>query len=1662
MDRNNAMRAMFCVAVGSAGVLLGAATGLDTGVDSKNATEFAAILSGAAANAGAGIVGATLHNGIKDGYSSVASRLREAAEKGKLPRNHDMLRALRRSHLNAVQFIVTTHADLARADRSEFDWPLVKRFTREIERWIADELKEVEKDNFLSGIESSGINDEFRLLIDNSSEDNAPELLAEVGRRGTLSALEEIRLALAVEVPGSFCDVFLGSSGASVGWMLATHAFFAEKLKTDPRLQAAVFGQRLSSIQTGIFDLGQRLASVQASIADIDQRLASRLAAIEKAIASQPRQAEAADGEALLSAVSAIVARIPGEEDFAKIIAAVLAATRPTDAWAAFRAARDAGTRFDELRATFFGREAELDVLDAWVNDADSSLGLVTAEAGTGKSALLAAWGARRRAIGDTVVQHFISRNLPATTSAIDTLRHLAQQLRVLDRSNAPLPGNEGELLDLLAARLTIDHPSGRLIVIVDGLDELATLWSDRFVRQLGVGVHVVVSCRATPGTWPRPLAPWDVSFDTTAQHSIQPARLHLSPLAVADLLVWLEELIGYLGAAEVDALARAIHETTDGLPLFIKLVLDDLKARLPSLACREDRIAFVSGLPQPFADYAAAELRAVQAAVPEMSETIEALFALLAVARSPLGVADLNSLMAIGAFDVALGEDIPRLNLDRLGHGVIRWLDVRGEGRAASLAFAHPRLATVFAAALAELEDSAARALISWSGKALVPQAETTASLYGLLHLPGHLIKRSDYRAAANLLMEPSFIRRRLTIFGVGSAASHMIADWVTIRDDYSTKMAARHRRFWRNSATFGFTVLGNDRFNISAIACLMADLGLSSVAGALSIDRPDLIPQSEAAVLGHSEWVNDAFLLADGRVLSWGQGNALQIWEADCTLAADMQGHTAPVQGALQLSNGNILSWGQDHMLRLWSPDGIEGPVLVGHQDYIEGARELTAGHILSWSADRTLRTWSSDGEPKVVVYGHEFTVSHAFELKDRQIFSLDVMGRARLSQIDGSTGHFLEGHRKDVLGALALEDGGILSWSSDNSLRIWRFDRAECVSIEKPIHRQSWRSSDFIGALQMSNKRILSWGMGYLRKFVNARGKNELKSTYILQLWEVTGIAGPIIGVHHDRINGVIELCDGSVLCWDDGGDIRLWSTHDGPDLAFIGHEAAVNGVLVRTDGSILSWSDDGTIRLWTAEGVQVQVIRCPSGSVRRVLELGNDRILSWGGEKFLRLWAIENSYEDIDGARRRNLSSAIVLTDGRILSWGEDSDLVIWSVSGKLEQVLEGHRDEICGALELSDGRICSWSLDGTLRLWGGDGTIGPVLQGHGAWVGGALQLSAGYIISWSEDSVAGLPQEGHYEQNELDGIVFEVVSSSRTPASLGHGSTLRVWTSDGAHVATLEGHTAKINGALEMRNGEVVSWSDDRSLILWSTSGRIRFTLTGHNDSIKGAFELSDGRICSWSLDATLRIWATDGTPGPVLKGYQADLLGASRLTGNRILTWGSESLPYFQEDFRTATEDNDLEDSEFLTFDASYGDGPSILCIWTADGDHIKTLEGHRGRINGAMELSRGSILSWGSDKTLRIWGCDGSHGPILEGHISEVLGAIEVIDQRFLSWCQSGALRFWTVEGSLLGVWFSPAGAIDHVESAFNSNVSVVSGNTVFLVNIESIIQFT
>jgi WD40 repeat protein len=199
------------------------------------------------------------------------------------------------------------------------------------------------------------------------------------------------------------------------------------------------------------------------------------------------------------------------------------------------------------------------------------------------------------------------------------------------------------------------------------------------------------------------------------------------------------------------------------------------------------------------------------------------------------------------------------------------------------------------------------------------------------------------------------------------------------------------------------------------------------------------------------------------------------------------------------------------------------------------------------------------------------------------------------------------------------------------------------------------------------------------------------------------------------------------------------------------------------------------------------------------------------------------------------------------------------------------------------------------------------------------------------------------------------------------------------------IRVFDGHAGEVNGACELTDGRVCSWSDDGTLRLWSGDAIPTTIVEGHTGPVTGVIALRDDRILSWSADRTLRIWTADGAEAATLEGHTRNVLGARELRDGRLLSWAADDT----------------------------------LRLWTPQGGDVRILPGHERRVCGACELGDGRLLSWSEDCTLRLWAANGDPIEVLRGHRFWLEGATELPDGRILSWSRDGQLRLWDSKGA-------------------------------------------
>jgi len=387
----------------------------------------------------------------------------------------------------------------------------------------------------------------------------------------------------------------------------------------------------------------------------------------------------------------------------------------------------------DYTQQPFEGREEEKRQLDEFLTNNSSGVLLVTAAAGFGKSALLSHWQ-KTRQDDFFIAYHCFSYRYEKTRSVSEAYRHLLKQLYYYHKiKNGQFPNDENGMRDILMGMLRepVSEDGKRLVIVLDGLDE-ADKTFEPFFTSLSAGVFVIASARAEKGEKPKYLRNWT---DNAQQ------RLPLERLPREAIPKWLEQISELATYSQDEDFVTRLDETTDGFPLYLRYLLDDLRQ---AAIKRQDVQAVLKDSPGGFTDYVKEQFGQL-AKIKEIKRQrkVQKLFALLSVALGALSKHDIQHLTRLTAWDLA---DLP--------WQATRWFSIQAD----IYSFAHPLLAQEFCGVLEDQASSAEGELIKYCAK-----WQKNHSDYVLRHYAEHLRKAKRWEELYKLARDEEFASAQL-----------------------------------------------------------------------------------------------------------------------------------------------------------------------------------------------------------------------------------------------------------------------------------------------------------------------------------------------------------------------------------------------------------------------------------------------------------------------------------------------------------------------------------------------------------------------------------------------------------------------------------------------------------------------------------------------------------------------------------------------------------------------------------------------------------------------------------------------------------------------------------------------------------------------------------
>jgi WD40 repeat protein len=543
----------------------------------------------------------------------------------------------------------------------------------------------------------------------------------------------------------------------------------------------------------------------------------------------------------------------------------------------------------------------------------------------------------------------------------------------------------------------------------------------------------------------------------------------------------------------------------------------------------------------------------------------------------------------------------------------------------------------------------------------------------------------------------------------------------------------------------------------------------------------------QQLLACRGHTGWIWSVTFSPDGQVIaSSSQDQTVKLWDTStgqCLSTLDgLYGHNGGIWSVTFSPQGTILASGsEDQTVKLWDTStGQCLKTLLGHSNRVTSIAFSPDGHVLaSGSEDQTVRLWEvSTGKIFQTLLDHNGGIwSVAFSLDGQTLVSACHDKTIKLWDVStGRCQETLQGHAGLVWSvAFSFKGRTLASGSEDQTVKLWDVSTGRCLTTLPGHSNRVWSvafsPNDHMLASGSDDQTVKLWDISTSRCLRTLQG-------YSSGVWSIafSPDGHTLASGSHDQT-------------------VKLWDISTGQCLKTLrGHGNRVTSVAFSPNGHTLaSGSFDQTVKLWdTSTGKCCTVLQGHSNRVTSVAFSPDGYILASGSEdKTVKLWDISTGQclQTLQDHTFVVWSIAFSPDGQTLVSACQDQTMKLWDVgTGRCLQALHGHTDFIWSVTFSPDGRIlASGSSDQTVKLWDvSTGQCLSTLQGH---------TSAVYSVAF------------------LDG---------RTLASSSSDQTVKLWDiSTGSCVKTLSGHTKLVWSVAASPDGRILSSAcEDGTIKLW--------------------------------------------------------------------------------------------------------------------------------------------------------------------------------------------------------------------------------------------------
>ena len=355
-----------------------------------------------------------------------------------------------------------------------------------------------------------------------------------------------------------------------------------------------------------------------------------------------------------------------------------------------------------------------------------------------------------------------------------------------------------------------------------------------------------------------------------------------------------------------------------------------------------------------------------------------------------------------------------------------------------------------------------------------------------------------------------------------------------------------------------------------------------------------------------------------------------------------------------------------------------------------------------------------------------------------------------------------------------------------------------------------------------------------------------------------------------------SGYITIgCDVLSFCFKSLKENITLTGHDGfvCDIIELKNSPECNSV------QIASCSDDKTMKIWDLNGKCLKTFISRRIIRYRNIELKNGQLATCSNDNPIEILDLDGKCcQTLIGhtscvEKVIELKNTIGCDSIRLASCSYDNTIKIWDLNGKCLQTLIGHTNCVNNIIELKnspecDGiQIASCSDDTTIKIWNLNGKCLKTLKLMKP-VSDIVELKNEYgntrlvfccydetINIWDLNNKCYTTLISHIRP-----VKCVIVLKNGQLASCSADETIKIWNIDNKRFNNFENYKCFSTGLIESTDEQNVLQASYKIMKLRNLNIEHRQTLTGHTDHVLKIIELKNGQLVSCSNDKTIKIW----------------------------------------------------------------------------------------------------------------------------------------------------------------------------------------------------------